>query len=238
MEAVQNGNKLALEELMWRMRPLVMNLANKYSYGTGSLTHERYSKEQWQEIQQEAWAGLMDAVERYDPKHPAGKPFWTVAGYRITHHIKEWQGAHSGSLRLPREAWRQAWHIDKTLEAEGMEEWEQYTDVELAAITGVHSAGPILRARTEGFTLFDDDQDNHRRHQSAEDEFWEAQEASLASDLLDWLEGLENVPEGLWEDAVYHKLVQLDLDGEVEAADLLRQREALLEQRRRHEAST
>lgn len=233
IQAAQAGDARAKDELVRRMRPLVMNLVMKYRHGSAGKDHGhgRYTPEERAEIEQEAWAGLADAVQRYDPDHPAGKPFWTVAGYRITQAIKTWQGAHSGSLRLPRKAWLQAWHIDADLEYAGMQDWEQYSDEELAAATGVNLAGSILRARTNAITLFPDEYDMHQKHaQSAEDAFAGQYDASVVSDLMEWLAGLENVPEGVWEDAVYHKLVVLGLDGEIEASALVEQREKLLRQ--------
>ena len=225
--AAQQGDAAAMEELAWRVQPLIRNLSMKYGVSGAKTTdrvaagHGRYSGEQLEEIIQEAWYGFVDAVERYDPEHPKAKSFWTVVGYRVKEAIQQWQSKNSGGIGMPRRAWQTAWNIDEELEAARVTEWEKLTDAELKEVTGVHSAGPILRARTPGHTLFEDDEEYQRRTPSAEDDYLNLNEHFRNMQLLGWLEGLRDIPEEHWEAATYWLLEHLGLAGELEAQDVV-----------------
>ena len=221
----QQGDERAKEDLYWRMRPLVYRLALKYGHGSDGDGHGRYSEEQRREILQEAWAGLADAVQRWDPDHPGGLRLWTVASYRITIAIKHWQAQNSGSLSMTRHAWESAWRIQGKLDALGIVEWETLTDEALKAHTGEASAGPILRARqTKGGHLeeleaAEVDPVGHSSP-SAEDEYMGRAETDAHQELAAYLLRM-----GAWrltEEDVYWKLEALGLAGELEAADVLR----------------
>lgn len=222
----QQGDEEAMLDLMWRMKPLVINLALKYGHGKTAEGHGRYNEAQRYEITQEAWVGFFEAVKRWDPNHPAGKSLWTVAGYRIGIAIKHWQASNSGGLGLTRHAWERAYAIDKALEEAGMQEWEAYSDTELKAATGVHSAGAILRARKPGHSLLPQDADNIRHYQSAEDDYLEVQELTTREALLTWLREHPSAT----EDDVYWQLEDLGLAGELEAQAVLEAWQAMQEE--------
>lgn len=228
VEGAQAGDADSMRELSRRMRPLVMNLVRKYRHGKLREGHGRYNHEDREEIEQEAWLGLMDAVERYDANHPAGKPFWTVAGYRITEHIMQWQARNSGAVPLPKRQWTRAYQIDKALEEQGMEQWEEFSDDDLAAATGVRSAGPILRARTKGITLFTQAEDTHEATSTAEEDYWQEESAGWVGELVTWLDGLDAIPEDKRLEAVQHKLAALGLD--LPAHLVLERRNKILEE--------
>jgi len=213
------GEEEDVQELAWRMKPLVINLALKYGDGKTADGHNRYTEAQRHEMTQEAWVGLFDAVERYDPeiqgKDGKPKPFWTVAGYRIGRAIQVWQAQNSGGIKLTRHAWEQAYRIDRTLEAAGLEEWEEASDKELKEATGVPSAGDILRARKPGHTLYQEDAEAASVSPSAEDEALSSEDPKLQ--LADWLLAAEE----LTEHDVYSKLEALGLADEVEAQHVL-----------------
>lgn len=142
----RGGSERAKEELAYRMRPLVVNVVRRYQKAEGA-NGRYYSREDEDDIEMAGWEGLWEAVQRYDPNHEMGKPFWTVANYRINHHVREWVARNSGSIGMPRKAWRQAADIDDVLEQEDMEDWENYTEEELAEVTGINHAHQILMAR-------------------------------------------------------------------------------------------
>ena len=225
----QNGDAEAMEELAWRVAPLVYRIAIKYGHGHDNS--ERYNEAQRREILQEAWVGFLDAVQRYDPNHASGLRFWTVASYRITIAIKHWQAENSGALPMTRTAWEQAHRIDKALEASEVT-WETLSAEELREVTGVHSAGAILRARQtkqghlEADELFTWGTTDHSTG-SAEEEYLDEFEDDLGPALLEWLDCL--VPGREWEEATYWELERLGLAGEVEVADLFKTFQDILE---------
>lgn len=210
----QGGDEKAQEDLYWRMRPLVYRLSMKYG-------GERYNQEQQAEILQEAWVGLADAVQRWDPDHDGGLRFWTVASYRITIAIKHWQSTNSGALGMTRYAWESAWRIQQKLDQAGVVEWEALTDEELKAITGEASAGSILRARqAKQGHLQDNEADEAGPTASAEDVWLGAAEENSMQGLTAWLD--QQDPYTLDEESVYWALEALGLAGELEAADVLK----------------
>jgi len=258
VKGAQSGNAADLEELAWRVRPLVYNLAMKYGrghrqtntydqnaggqrsrkragakniYGPDYWGTDRYGREGRAEIVQEAWAGFSEAVERYDPDHPAGKPFWTVVSYRVTKHIKRYLALTSGAVPMTAQAWEDAWNIDKALEAEGIVEWEKLSDDALFELTGKRSAGAILRARTPGHTLFETDEEKQDVTHSAEAEYFtEVAEPAEADELLEWLRALDGIPQEHWEEATYWKLEQMGLADDVEAQELIDKRDEILQE--------
>ena len=144
--ACQEGDVEAAQELAYRMRPLVVNVVMRYQKAEGS-TGRYYSPEDEDDIEMAGWEGLWEAVHRYSPDHEKGKKFWTVANYRINHHVREWVARNSGSISMPRKAWRQAADIDDALEEQGHDQWEGLTKEELTDITGINHAQEILKAR-------------------------------------------------------------------------------------------
>ena len=169
VQEAQGGSEEAKRQLTYRMRPLVVNVARRYQKAEGH-TGRYYNRQDEDDIEMAAWIGLWEAVERYDVNHIEGKKFWTVANYRITHHVREWVARNSGSISMPRKAWRQAYDIDMALEREGMQDWEQYTAEELKDATGVKSAEAILNARRNAWQI-DADRDDLTTSQSAEEEY-------------------------------------------------------------------
>jgi len=227
---VKDGDKDAQDDLWWRMRPLVYRLSMKYGHGSGGGDgHTRYPEDLREEILQEAWIGLADAVARWEPDHDGGMSFWSYATGRITFAIKEWQGANSGSVSLKRWQWELLWRIQKALEAADVYDWELLSKEHLHAITGVKSAYELLWARQSKLgSVFEDEVAGY---QSAEADYWDAQDADQWADILAWLRGLEGIPQEYWEEATYWKLEQMGMAGEIEAALLVERREYILEDR-------
>ena len=183
----QAGSEQAKEQLAYRMRPLVVNVAKRYQHpeGTGG---RYYNYHDLDDMRMAAWEGLWEAVQRYDPDHEAGKPFWTVANYRITHHVREWVARNSGSIGMPRKAWRQAYDIDQALEDLNMEDWESYDKETLKDATGVNSAQEILRARRHAWEIDADLDTTHTS--SAEEEYLMNVELDMQKDLTNTLDAM------------------------------------------------
>lgn len=234
------GDQDALLDIYWRASPLVFNLAIKYGHGGGGPEgHTRYNHAQREEIRQEAWAGLQEAINLYDPakrtKNGRALKFWTVVSYRITNSIKEWQAKNSGGLPMPKQAWEDAWRIQKALDNANLVEWESLSDEALKAATGKHSAGAILRARRSKAGHVEEDElagaswstvDN--TSMGAEDAHFYVERFNQWQELSGWLQGLDAIPRERWEDAVYWKLEQLELAGDIEAAKLIEYRDVIL----------
>jgi len=224
----QQGDADAMMELFWRVRPLAYNMALKFGHGRGSEEgHEWYSDEERRDILQAAWVGLAEAVSRWDPDHPKGKGFWSVASYRIDIEIKEWQGRNTGSVPTSRFNWEQRGRSQRALEAQNVPEWEALGRDDLHAITGIRGAYDILRA-FQGKQGHVNDEDLEKHSPSAEEAYWADQDEAALHDLLQWLHDLEAIPEERWEEAVYWKLEQLGLAGNIEAAELVELREVII----------
>jgi DNA-directed RNA polymerase specialized sigma subunit len=240
--AAQQGDTAAMEELAWRVRPLVYSLAIKYGRGFGAKAVDqeyglsRYNKAARDEMLNEAWVGFLEAVERYNPDHPSGKPFWTVVGYRARQNMLTWQARNSGGVPMPQQAFQDAWHIDKALEKAGVVLWEELTKEQLAELTGRNNAYEILWARHESLSLLPGTQDVYQAAPSAEQEYFDAPGVGL--ELWRWLQGLDDIPAEHWEEATYWKLEQLGLADQVEAQALLDMRDELLQQEEKYEIGT
>ena len=213
----QGGAEAAKKELAYRMRPLVVNVVRRYQKAEG-YAGRYYSREDEDDIEMAGWEGLWEAVQRYDPEHEQGKKFWTVANYRINHHVREWVARNSGSISMPRKAWRQAYEIDQALEVEGMEDWEQYNPEQLKKATGVNSAYEILNARRLSWQI-DTDKDQLDATQSAEEEYMSG--LDMQNDLENTIdamcamlqEGNEDFAETLaWDYIDRHDIEHNDVD--------------------------
>jgi DNA-directed RNA polymerase specialized sigma subunit len=144
IDAAQSGDVDALREIFRNTRKLRAEIIRKVA---GEAMIEKFT---WEELDQVASVGVMEAVKRFDPNHPAGKPFETVLSYRIRQEVVQYIAANSGALSMPDTAYRKGSKIDKMVEDE--EIWRR-SDSELEASTGERSAGAIVRARLQPVSI-------------------------------------------------------------------------------------
>ena len=137
----QQGDTRAREALAEMMRPFVVAQMEKVK---GDYTHE-----QREEMVQAGWVGVFRALPGFDPT--AGTKFSTWAFPWIKHELYEWMARNSGSVPMSRKAWNAARWVEKNIEPETHP--ADHNDATLAEISGVPSAGAIIRARQAPFAV-------------------------------------------------------------------------------------
>lgn len=140
----QQGDTRAREELAEMMRPYVVAQMEKVR---GDYTHE-----QREEMVQAGWVGVFRALPGFDPA--AGTKFSTWAFPWIKHELYEWLARNSGSVPMSRKAWNAAKWVEKNIEPETHP--ADYNDATLSEVSGVPSAGAIIRARQAPFAISED----------------------------------------------------------------------------------
>lgn len=219
----QGGDTTATADLYWRMRPLVYHISLKYGH-----RHGDHKTEARQEILQQAWSGLAEAMSRWDPDHPVGKTFWSYASTSITFAVKMHLGAVTGGVPMSRYNYEQYVRIVQSLEAAGVADWETLSRDALHAITGVRGAQDIMRAlQSKQGHIVDDDLRTSAA--SAEDAYLDEMAQEQWAEVVAWLRGLEAIPFERWEEATYWKLEQLGLAGTIEAQQLIDNLDTILE---------
>lgn len=171
----------AWQELMYRMRPLVVSILRRKGHGLGQ-SHGKYNREDLDDMTTTAWEGVWETVQDYDPDHEVGKTFWQVCYWRVNNSVNTYLANNSGHLPLTYWAWQKARGIDNVLDDEERV-WSDMTEEELAELTGVKSAKAILEARREAYQLDEDADLNYSP--SAEEEMISNMEYADLNETLD-----------------------------------------------------
>ena len=179
----QAGDEDAKRDLGVLMQPYVIGYLRRIGRGAN------YTHEQRNELTQEAWVGVFEALKRWDPSK--GVKFSTYAYHWMRHYVMEWVASNTRSLRLPRKSWHYALRLAEAWEDQHptRDIWEA-TDEEIRDLTifverqgetvamsfdgerGTLDAVDIVRALRQPYSL-DPDSDDSRSTASAEEDFFE-----------------------------------------------------------------
>lgn len=152
--AAAAGDRKASKLLAEMMRPYVVSFLRK-QYNSGG----DYSREEQDEVEQAAWIGVYEALERWDPSK--GVKFNTYAMHWVRHEVYEWRAKNSRALPIPRRAWDYARKVEEGYKEKHGEDADIYTasDEELSSIEvtvvrdgreitrGLPYAGNLIRGR-------------------------------------------------------------------------------------------
>lgn len=194
--AAQRGDEAAKHKLAEMMRPYVIAMTRKYA------EQGDYAWEEKDEIKQAAWLGAWLALEGFDPSMAK---FSTYAHYYMRREIFQWKAKNSRALPLSRRQWELSLRIEEAwITLHGDRDIETATDAELRALTiadtddkgktrSVEQAGDIMRAKRSAYE-FDPDYGEASQSGSAEDEYFEMQDAD--ADALATIEEMREADTG------------------------------------------
>lgn len=139
--AAREGDLDAWDELQRLCQPLI-----------DAKVRRNYSPEDQEDMRQAGLVGLWEAVLRFDPDHPSGKSFATVATYRIAYAVENFVAEMGGALSVPRTQFNKVRRILRAMETYVAENpgapdpEDTMSDDELDALTGVRDSRATLAA--------------------------------------------------------------------------------------------
>lgn len=137
----RDGDRDAWSELQRLCSPLV-----------DAKVRRNYNADAQEDMRQAGLVGLWEAVLRYDPDHPSGKSFATVATYRIAYAIENYVAEMGGSLSVPRTQFNKVRRILQAIEdyvtanPGAPDPEDAFSDEDLDALTGVKDSRATLAA--------------------------------------------------------------------------------------------
>lgn len=197
----RNGEEKAKQEIMYRLRPLVVSILRRKGHGTDTKSHGEYGREALDDMTMTAWEGVWEIVQQYDPRHEAGLSIWKSCYWRVNNKVNVWMANNSGGLPMTYWAWQKAPGIDLALN-DAQVNWQELSDARLVEITGVSSTRQILEARRKLWQL--DPEKDDTVTESAEEAYMSTTETDLQDTLnlmRGWLDfGQRGTAEGLaWD---------------------------------------
>ncbi len=163
-KAQEPGWQRDFEALQYETAPLLRSLMSRYP---------SWLPQHGDDMAQAALMGLWEAVTDFDPDHPSGKSFATVAGLRMRRAMERYLAQMGGRIAVERRhGFEMLGRIYGALEASGLADPEEaLSPEELDELTGVPNTHRILNAFRE--PVADPAVEERSLTASAEDTFWE-----------------------------------------------------------------